>query len=94
MSGFDMEDPDAGERRLAFMALQSAEYEAWRDAVMAELKRFGVEKINAGGEHERLHDAITYWAETLAQLRMADPDAAHAERALEERRANWERWGT
>jgi hypothetical protein len=92
MSGFDLEDPDAGDKRLAFMAQQGVEYSAWREAVMPELERFGVAEIDPGGEHERLHDAITYWAETLAQLRLADPDPAHAERALADRRANWERW--
>jgi hypothetical protein len=45
--------------------------------------------INAGGQHERLHDVITAWAEELAQLRMNDPDPAHAERALQERRLKY-----
>jgi hypothetical protein len=90
--GFDLEDPDAGQKRLAFMAIQAREFEVWRDAVMAELERFGVANINEGGEHVRLHDAIAYWAEELAQLRLHDPDPAHAERALAERRQNWERW--
>jgi len=77
---------------LDFIAVQAAEHDAWRDAVMATLKDFGVADINDGGEHERLHDAIVYWAELLAQLRLADPDPDHAERALVERRRRWERW--
>jgi hypothetical protein len=74
------------------MHWQHLEYGAWRDAVMPELERAGVASIDPGGEHERLHDAITYWAETLAQLRMHDPNASHADDALEQRRAAYERW--
>lgn len=89
--GFDLEDPDAGEKRLRFMATQATEHAAW-GAVVGELHALGVGAIEAGGPHERLHDAITRWGEELAQLRLRDPDPGHAERALAERRQNWERW--
>lgn len=73
---------------LEFMRLQRTEHEAW-GAVVGELRKAGVGDINAGGEHERLHDAITAWGEELAQLRLHDPDPIHAERALAERRAKY-----
>jgi hypothetical protein len=65
--------------------LQMTEHHAWL-AVVSELHKAGVGDINAGGKHERLHDAITAWGEELAQLRMNDPDHSHAEKALYERR--------
>lgn len=89
--GFDLEDPDAGEKRLRFMAVQATEHAAW-GAVVGELRGLGVGQIEPGQPHERLHDAITCWGEELAQLRLHDPDPAHAERALAERRQNWARW--
>jgi hypothetical protein len=91
MAGFDLEDPDAGTKRLAFMAQQAAEHNAWL-MVVHELRRLGVGQINRGEPHERLHDHLVLWGEELAQLRLHDPDPEHAERALAERRANWERW--
>jgi hypothetical protein len=68
--------------------LQTTEHEAWQ-AVVAEMRRSGVGDINRGGVHERLHDAITAWGEELAQLRMNDPDPAHAANALAERRQKY-----
>lgn len=68
-----------------------AEHEAWL-AVVVELRRAGAGEINRGEPHERLHDAITRWGEELAQLRLHDPDPAHAHNALEQRRQAWERW--
>jgi hypothetical protein len=68
--------------------LQVTEHAAWL-ALASELRRAGVGDIEAGGEHERLHDAIAAWGEELAQLRMSDPDPAHAESALEERRRKY-----
>jgi hypothetical protein len=64
---------------------QRTEHEAWR-ALVTEMRKAGVGEINAGGKHERLHDAICAWAEELAQLRINDPDPSHAEKALAERR--------
>lgn len=68
-----------------------AEYQAWND-VVTELRAAGVGAINAGGPNERLHDAITRWAEELVQLRLHDPEPEHADKALAERRERWERW--
>jgi hypothetical protein len=82
-----------GERQLAFLELQQIEWQAWRD-VMTELERFGVGDVNAGGEHERLHDAITRWGEELVQLRVHDPQWEHAVNAQHERRQAWQRWRT
>jgi hypothetical protein len=53
------------------------------------MRKAGVGDVNSGGKHERLHDAICAWGEELAQLRMNDPDPAHAENALAERRAKY-----
>ena len=66
-------------------ACQGYEHDAWL-AVGVEFKRLGLD-MNTGGNAEQLHAAIVRWGEELAQLRMADPIAEHAERALEERRA-------
>jgi hypothetical protein len=65
--------------------VQRTEHEAWR-ALVTEMKKAGVGDINAGGKHERLHDAICAWGEELAQLRINDPDPANAEKALAARR--------
>lgn len=71
-----------------FREAQALEHQAWL-AVVGELRLAGVGEINAGGRHERLHDAITAWGEELAQLRLRDPDPSHAERALRERREKY-----
>jgi hypothetical protein len=73
---------------LEFIKLQDAEFKAWR-AVVSEMRKAGVGDINAGGKHERLHDAIVAWAEELAQLRMNDHIPEHAERALIESREKY-----
>lgn len=73
--------------QLSFSTLQSNEYEAWR-AVTSELRRLGI-GINSSDVGECLHDAITAWAEELAQLRMNDPDPTHAVNALAQRRAKY-----
>jgi len=73
---------------IAFREAQTTEHLAW-GALVSELRKAGVGDINAGGKHERLHDAIVAWGEELAQLRMNDPDPAHAERALSERREKY-----
>lgn len=70
---------------------QAEEHAAWL-AVVNELRLAGVGQINRDEEQERLHDAIVRWGEELAQLRLHDPDPAHAERALAERRALYSRW--
>ena len=75
---------------LDHLRLQHTEHDAWLMLVQ-ELRRLGVGDINAGGEHERLHDHIVLWGEELAQLRLNDPDPTHAERALDERREKWAR---
>lgn len=67
---------------------QRIEHHAWR-AVVSEMRLAGVGDVNAGGRHERLHDAIAAWGEELAQLRMMDPDPVHAEAALEQRRTKY-----
>lgn len=67
---------------------QHTEYQAWL-ALVQEMRQAGVGDINAGGKHERLHDAICAWGEELAQLRMADPDPSNAERALDKRRVKY-----
>jgi hypothetical protein len=67
------------------------EHDAWL-AVVSELRKQGVGDINMGGEQELLHDLIVAWGEELAQLRMADPNPAHAIRALAERRAKIDAW--
>jgi len=72
----------------AFRAAQVTEHQAWL-ALVSELRKAGAGDINAGGKHERLHDAIVAWGEELAQLRINDPDPAHAERSLMERRAKY-----
>lgn len=77
------------DRELAKIEQQQVEWEAWR-AVMRELEARSVADVNAGGADERLHDAIVWWGEELAQLRRVDPDPLHGERALHERRAKWE----
>jgi hypothetical protein len=68
-------------------SLQQNEWAAWR-ALVSEMRQAGVGDINAGGEHERLHDAICVWGEELAQLRMAI-DPIHAQRALDKRREKY-----
>jgi len=70
---------------LAQIDRMNREHEAWLN-VVKHMRAHGVGDINAGGEHEDLHDAIVLWGEELAQLRMHDPDPSHAARALEERR--------
>lgn len=74
--------------RSTFRGQQSVEHQAWL-ALVQEMRQAGVGDVNAGGEHERLHDAIAAWGEELAQLRMMDPDPAHAAEALERRRAKY-----
>lgn len=74
---------------LAFREFQANEHQAWLDVVRL-LRDSGVGGINAGEPDERLHDAIVRWGEELAQLRLHDPEPAHAEVALRERRAKWE----
>jgi hypothetical protein len=64
---------------------QRTEHQAWL-ALVTEMRKAGVGEINAGGKHQRLHDAICAWGEELAQLRMNDPDPSHAEQALADRR--------
>lgn len=76
---------------LEFRHYQQAEYQAWL-SVVKELRAAGAGDINAGGKHERLHDAITAWGEELAQLRLHDPEPIHADRALNERRAKYLAW--
>ena len=61
------------------------EHAAWLD-VVEELRSAGAGEIEPGQDHESLHNAIVKWGEELAQLRMHDPDAAHANQALAERR--------
>jgi len=68
--------------------LQVTEHNAWL-ALVYEMKKAGVGDINAGGKHERLHDAVTAWGEELAQLRMNDPDPTHAAAALDLRRSKY-----
>lgn len=70
------------------MVCQQREHDAWL-LVVDELRKRGVGDIERGGRDERLHDAIVRWGEELAQLRLADPNASHAETALAERRAEW-----
>jgi hypothetical protein len=73
---------------LELLRCQSTEHEAWL-AVVSELRSAGAGDINAGGRHERLHDAIVAWGEELAQLRMHDPNPKHTEQALRERREKY-----
>lgn len=73
---------------LALLRYQQTEHAAW-GAVVSELRKRGVGSINAGGKDESLHDAITAWAEELAQLRLNDPEPEHAAKALDERRAKY-----
>jgi hypothetical protein len=61
------------------------EHAAWLD-VGAELKRLGLD-MDRDGAGAELTRAIHLWGEELAQLRMNDPDASHATRALAEKRA-------
>lgn len=75
-------------RSFALRRLQITEHQAWLSLV-SEMRKAGVGDINAGGKHERLHDAICAWGEELAQLRMNDPDPEHAERAHVERREKY-----
>lgn len=70
---------------------QNEEHAAWL-AVVEEMRAAGVGDIERGGRHERLHDAIVWWGEELAQLRLGDDDPIHAERALVERRRGYRRW--
>lgn len=72
----------------AFRDAQITEHQAWL-ALVSEMRKAGVGDINAGGAHERLHDAVVAWGEELAQLRMNDPDPAHAEKALNDRRQKY-----
>lgn len=72
----------------ALRAAQVTEHQAWL-ALVSEMHKAGVGDINAGDDHERLHDAICAWGEELAQLRMNDPDLSHAEKALAERRTKY-----
>lgn len=65
-------------------ALQT-EFQAWQ-ALVQEMRSAGVGDINAGGKHERLHDAIRAWAEELAQLRIHDPEPARPGTELYARR--------
>lgn len=83
-----MSDPMMPDQVLLFITLQHTEHEAW-GAVMSELRKRGVDGINKGGKDESLHDAITAWAEELAQLRIHDPNPEHAITALRERRAKY-----
>jgi hypothetical protein len=76
---------------LEHLGYMQAEHEAWLELV-DELRRAGAGRINRGEPNERLHDAIVRWGEELAQLRIFDPEPAHAERALIERREAWARW--
>lgn len=80
--------PASPAAHLAFLPYQEREHAAWLD-VVAEFKAHGLD-MNAGGNAERLHDAIVRWGEELAQLRLHDPDPEHAEAALAERRERWE----
>lgn len=64
------------------------EHDAWLD-VVDELRSAGAGAINAGEENEGLHNAIVKWGEELAQLRINDPDTAHAENALREKRERY-----
>jgi hypothetical protein len=71
---------------LDHLQYQQREYVAWRH-VMAEMADVIADlDVERGGLHERLCNAITRWGEELAQLRLSDPDPAHAEQALRERR--------
>jgi hypothetical protein len=76
---------------LHMMDLQAEEHAAWLD-VVTELRTAGAGAIERGQPNERLHDAITRWAEELVQLRMGDPNAENAGDALNERRAHYARW--
>lgn len=71
--------------------LMNREHAAWLD-VVNELVERGItpDDINAGGSAESLHNAIVKWGEELAQLRISDPVGAHADKALQEKRAAYE----
>lgn len=75
---------------LALLAYQDHEHSAWLDVVM-ELRDAGIGEIEHGQKHKRLHDAIVRWGEELAQLRLHDPNLAHALNALTERREAYDR---
>lgn len=70
---------------LQHLALGRAEHAAWLD-VVKELRERGVGDIERDGKDFPLHNAIVRWGEELAQLRLGDPDPAHAANALRERR--------
>lgn len=58
------------------------EHEAWLDVG----EEFRARGLDMEGRDNGLHNAIVKWGEELAQLRIHDPDTAHAEKALAERR--------
>jgi len=71
-----------------FRTAEQTEHEAW-GALMSELRKRGVGDVNEGGKDERLHDAITAWAEELVQLRLRDPNPENATKALHKRREKY-----
>lgn len=64
------------------------EHKAWL-VVVEELRARGAGEIERGEKDHRLHDAIVWWGEELAQLRIHDPNPEHALNALSEKREAW-----
>lgn len=71
---------------LDHLQYQQREFVAWR-AVIGEMEDVISDlDVERDGPHARLFNAITRWGEELAQLRLNDPNPAHAAQALRERR--------
>lgn len=71
---------------MLFNDQQSNEYDTWLELVEV-LREHGVGDINKGEKHEPIWRAIVKWGEELAELRRLDPNPAHGQNALAEKRA-------